>query len=132
MMEITLPTNAQIEEIAAAAFAAIPETLRLPLGDIVFRVEDFPNSETCDALELDSPYDLLGLYHGIDLLNKSTLQIDQDLDHIFLYRRPILAYCQETGESLADVVAHVLIHEIGHHYGFSDEDMHRLEEDDPS
>lgn len=127
MMELTQSDGDRIEQLAAQAFAEIPEDLRAPLGNIAFRVEDFPDSQTCDALKLDSPHDLLGLYHGVDLLNKSVLQVDQDVDHIFLYRQPILTYCAETGEDLADVVTHVLIHEIGHHFGYSDEDMDRLQ-----
>lgn len=124
---MTPPSIEHIEQLAAKAFADIPAELREPLGTIAFRIEEFPDPGTCEALELESPYDLLGLYHGIDLLNKSVLQVDQDVDHIFLYRQPILAYCTQTGEELSDVVAHVLIHEIGHHYGYFDEDMDRLQ-----
>lgn len=127
---MTHPSRARIEQMATEAFAAIPEELRAPLGDIVFRVEELPDAQTCAALDLTSPYNLLGLYHGIDLLRKSAFQINQDLDQIFLYRQPILTFCQQTGEPLEDVVTHVLIHEIGHHYGYSDDDMDRLQSGD--
>lgn len=120
-------TASEIEQIASEVFATIPESLRAPLGGIDFVVEDLPDRETCIALALESPMDLLGLYHGVDLLRKSTWDTPQDVDRIHLYRRPILAYVQDTGERLEDVVRHVLIHEIGHHYGYSDEDMDRIQ-----
>jgi len=80
-----------------------------------------------DELSVEEPFDLLGLYRGVHLLHKSLADAPQDVDIIFLYRRPILDYWCETGEELMDVVRHVLIHEIGHHFGFSDEDMERIE-----
>jgi predicted Zn-dependent protease with MMP-like domain len=98
------------------------------LGPVVIRVEDFPDRETERAMELDSPFDLLGLYRGVALPHKSVSDARPELDLIFLlYRRPILDYWCESGEDLFDVVRHVLIHEIGHHFGFSDSDMDRIE-----
>jgi len=79
-------------------------------------------------MELESPFDLLGLYRGRALPFQSVWDVRTQLDMIFLYRRPILDYWCETGETLTDVVRHVLIHEIGHHFGFSDEDMERIEQ----
>ena len=79
-------------------------------------------------MQLASPFDLLGLYQGVSLAEKSSADAPQDLDRIFLYRRPILDYWCETGEDLAHVVRRVLIHEIGHHFGLSDDDMEALEE----
>jgi predicted Zn-dependent protease with MMP-like domain len=79
-------------------------------------------------MELESPFDILGLYRGIALPHKSVVDTQAHVDMVFLYRRPILDYWCETDEDLAAVVRHVLIHEIGHHLGFSDEDMERIEE----
>ena len=98
------------------------------LGPVVIRVEEFPDADTEAAMRLDSPFDLLGLYRGVALPHKSVSDPRPDIDMIFLYRRPILDYWCETGEDLFHVVRHVLIHEIGHHFGFSDADMERIEE----
>jgi predicted Zn-dependent protease with MMP-like domain len=78
-------------------------------------------------MECESPFDLLGLYAGIDMVRRSVTDMPENVDMIFLYRRPILDYWCETGDDLVEVVRHVLIHEIGHHFGFSDDDMDRLE-----
>ena len=96
----------------------------------MIRVEEFPDEETEEAMGLDSPFDILGLYRGVALPHKSINDPRPDLDMVFLYRRPILDYWCETGEDLTRVVRHVLIHEIGHHFGFSDEDMARIEAED--
>jgi predicted Zn-dependent protease with MMP-like domain len=79
-------------------------------------------------IDLESPFDLLGLYRGVAMPRQSVFATRNDVDMIFLYRRPLLDYWCETGEDLAAVVRHVLIHEIGHHFGFSDEDMERIED----
>ncbi len=121
------PTAEDIEALAERAFADIPIQLREVTGDIVFRVEEFPDDETVAALKLDSPFELLGLYQGVDLTQKSVADPSPEQDMIFLYRRPLLDYWCETGESLDRLVRHVLIHEIGHHFGFSDADMEALE-----
>jgi len=121
------PSAREIEALAQEALATIPETVRRQLGPLVIRVEDFPDEETEAAMELESPFDLLGLYRGVALPHKSVSDPRPGIDMIFLYRRPILDYWCETGEDLAAVVRHVLIHEIGHHFGFSDEDMERIE-----
>lgn len=121
------PTIEDIEAIAARAYASIPEELRRHVGDLLIRVEDFPDPETEQEMELDSPFDLLGLYRGVDLTRKSVTDVTTDLDMIFLYRRPLLDYWCESGEDLDHLVRHVLIHEIGHHFGLSDEDMERIE-----
>jgi predicted Zn-dependent protease with MMP-like domain len=93
----------------------------------VIRVEEFPDEETEEEMELDTPFDLLGLYRGVALPQKSVTSPGGEIDMVFLYRRPMLDYWCETGEDLRHVVRHVLIHEIGHHFGFSDEDMEHLE-----
>jgi predicted Zn-dependent protease with MMP-like domain len=122
------PSLAEIEALAARALAALPPRFKRHLGPVVIRVEDFPDPETEAAMELDSPFDLLGLYRGVALPLKSVSDPRPQLDMIFLYRRPILDYWCETGDDLFAVVRHVLIHEIGHHFGFSDSDMERIED----
>jgi predicted Zn-dependent protease with MMP-like domain len=124
------PSFAEIEELARVALDTIPRRLRRHLGRVVIRVEEFPDEETEAAMDLDSPFDILGLYRGVALPHKSVSDPRPELDMIFLYRRPILDYWCESGEDLAHLVRHVLIHEIGHHFGFSDEDMEQIEASD--
>jgi len=121
------PTLGDIEALAAEALKTIPAELKQHLGPLVIRVEEFPDEETEAAMELDSPFDILGLYRGVALPHKSVSDPHAQIDMVFLYRRPILDYWCETGDDLEDVVRHVLIHEIGHHFGFSDDDMERIE-----
>ena len=122
------PSLGDIEALAARALETIPAELKAQLGPLVIRVEEFPDEETEAAMELESPFDILGLYRGVALPRQSVSVPRTQLDMVFLYRRPILDYWCETDEDLAAVVRHVLIHEIGHHLGFSDEDMERIEE----
>jgi predicted Zn-dependent protease with MMP-like domain len=121
------PSIADFEALAARALASLPRRFKRNLGPVVIRVEDFPDAETEAAMGLDSPFDLLGLYRGVALPLKSVSDPRPDIDMIFLYRRPILDYWCDTGDDLFEVVRHVLIHEIGHHFGFSDADMERIE-----
>jgi len=121
------PSLAEIEALAGRALAALPRRFKRHLGPVVIRVEDFPDRETERAMELASPFDILGLYRGVALPHKSVSDPRPALDMIFLYRRPILDYWCESGEDLFEVIRHVLIHEIGHHFGFSDQDMERIE-----
>jgi predicted Zn-dependent protease with MMP-like domain len=121
------PSLDDLESLAREAFEGIPPTLSRFVKDVEIRVDDFPDEETEKEMELESPFDLLGLYRGVALPHKSVGATASDLDRVFLYRRPILDYWSETGEDLYDIVRHVLIHEIGHHFGFSDADMERLE-----
>lgn len=123
----TAPGLADLERLAAAAMDTIPDELKRHAAGVVIRVEEFPDEDTLDDLGIESPFDLLGLYRGVALPHKSVSVTPGDVDMIFLYRRPILDYWTESGDDLADIVRHVLIHEIGHHFGFSDEDMDRIE-----
>ena len=121
------PSLGELEDIARQAFRRIPTELRRYADGVVIQVEDFPDAETERELRLESPFDLLGLYRGVSLDQKSVSETPADVDMIFLYRRPILDYWLESGEDLTHIVRHVLIHEIGHHFGLSDEDMERIE-----
>jgi predicted Zn-dependent protease with MMP-like domain len=121
------PSLGDIEALAERALGTIPAELKRHLGNIVIRVDEFPDAEVEEEMELESPFDILGLYRGVALPQKSVASTRADADLVFLYRRPILDYWCETGEDLYRVVRHVLIHEIGHHFGFSDDDMDRLE-----
>ena len=123
----TPPSLEHIEAIADRAFATIPDELRRHVKGVVIRVEDFCDEETEREMELETPFDLLGLYRGVSLDRKSVSATPSDVDMIFLYRRPILDYWCDSGEDLEHIVRHVLIHEIGHHFGFSDEDMEAIE-----
>jgi len=121
------PSLDELHAIAEKALAALPAPFAGNLDGVIIRVDDFPDAETEEEMGLESPFDILGLYRGIAIGRKSNLAISQDVDMIFLYRRPILDYWCETGDDLTHVVRHVLIHEIGHHFGLSDADMERIE-----
>jgi predicted Zn-dependent protease with MMP-like domain len=127
-MAQTPPSIADFEALAARALASLPRRFKRHLGPVVIRVEDFPDAQTEAAMELESPFDLLGLYHGVALPLKSVSDPRPAIDMIFLYRRPILDYWSEHDEPLGHIVRHVLIHEIGHHFGLSDDDMESIEE----
>ncbi|MBT7758373.1 MAG: metallopeptidase family protein [Rhodospirillaceae bacterium] len=124
----TAPTLADIEDLARATLGRIPAPLRQKLTDLVVQVVDFPDDETIRLLALNTPYDLLGMYSGVSLERKSVTVVPDDVDIIFLYRRPLLDYWIECGEELHDIVRNVLIHEIGHHFGFSDAAMAAIED----
>lgn len=124
------PTSAEMEDLAREAFESIPAELKAHCQDIVIRIEDFPTRDVEREMGLESPFDLLGLYHGVSLDHRSILDLPRQPEMIFLYRVPLLCYWAETGEDLTGLVRHVLIHEIGHHFGFSDDDMDALETDD--
>ena len=122
------PSVDQLENIALEAFAAIPKELRSHAKGLLIRVQDFPDDGVLDALDGDSAFDLLGLYQGVDLIRKTATEPDRQPDVVYLYRRPILDYWCDSEEDLTHVIRHVLIHEIGHHFGFSDDDMEAIEE----
>ena len=121
------PDLAEIERLAEKALATIPPELARHAKDIVLRVEDFCDEETEREMGLEGPFELMGLYRGIDMMRDSTATVRTQPDMIFLYRRPLLDYWCESGEDLFHIVRHVMIHEIGHHFGFSDDDMERIE-----
>ncbi len=117
-----------IERIARYAIARLPQEFAAHIGDVVLIVEEFADDATLAALGLDHPLDLTGLYHGRPLGEKSSMDSGALPDRIHLYRRAILDEWVETGVRLDDLVVHVTIHEIGHHFGLSDDDMHALED----
>lgn len=121
------PTLADFEKLADDAWNRLPDEFRKLASGIVFRIEDFALDEVLDELDIESPFDLMGLYQGTSLARKSVSDIPQQPDMVFLYRRAILDYWAEHDETLGHLVAHVLIHEIGHHFGLSDADMEAIE-----
>lgn len=124
---ILAPSLEDFERLAREALATIPEPLRKLTQGVVVRVEEFPDEETERDMALESPFDLLGLYRGVGIEGRDNPRTGTEPDMVFLYRRPLLDYWCETGEELGHLVRHVMIHEIGHHFGFSDEDMEALE-----
>jgi predicted Zn-dependent protease with MMP-like domain len=122
------PGAERIDAIARATIARLPAEFARHLDDIVLQVEEFADDETLDAMGIENPFELTGLYRGLPVGAKSVDHSGAMPDMIHLYRRAILDEWCETGVSLEALVAHVVIHEIGHHFGLSDEDMHRLEE----
>ena len=122
------PTLAEFEDMAQTAFDGLPESFRKLCEGVVIRVDDWPDDETLDQMNCESDYDLLGLFRGRGLAQGVALaQTGQQPNMIWLYRRPILDYWAENEDTLGAIVRHVLIHEIGHHFGLSDEDMERIE-----
>lgn len=123
------PSADDIERMARAAMDALPEMFRAELGDVVLRVEEYADDETLAALGIEHPLDLSGLYHGRPVGEKSSMDSGALPDMITLYRRAILEEWIETRVDLQALVTHVLVHEVGHHFGLSDDDMHRLEQE---
>ena len=124
----TAPGPDLIERIARDTIAKLPAQFQAHLGDIVLLVEELADEETLDSLGIEHPLDLTGLYHGLPIGQKSSMDVAGQPDRIHLYRRAILEEWIETDVRLDDLVRHVTIHEIGHHFGLSDDDMHALEE----
>ena len=122
------PSLDDLEALAAAAFAGLPGEFRRLTGEVEIRVADFPDREALDELGLESEFDLLGLFQGTGLAHQAAIaHTGQMPNRVWLYRRLILDYWAEHEETLGSVVTHVLIHEIGHHFGLSDDDMEAIE-----
>ena len=122
------PSLADVEALAAEAFARLPEGFRGLCEGVVIRVEDFPDDDTLREMGTDSPFDLLGLFRGIGLAQgAATFQTGQFPNMVWLYRRPMLDYWAEHDEAFGHLVTHVLVHDIGHHFGLSDDDMAAIE-----
>ena len=125
--ERTAPGADEIEALARASLAGLPAPFAQHLADIVLLVEEWADDATLDALEIEDPYDLTGLYHGRPVGEKSAFDGVTLPDRIHLYRRAILDEWVATGVDLATLVHHIVVHEVGHHFGLSDDDMHALE-----
>ena len=122
------PSLDDIAAMAERAFAALPEGFRTLAGEVVFRVDDFPADEVLDDLGIEDPFGLTGLYSGVSLAERSVFGGAPEPSRVFLYRRPILDEWAENGEvTLEELVTHVLVHEIGHHFGLSDGDIDMIE-----
>jgi predicted Zn-dependent protease with MMP-like domain len=127
--DIESPSLDDFETLARAAFDGLPAEFRALTGQILFRIEDFPDAEVIEDMALESEFDILGLFSGPRLSDHEAGAVHGHQTMIFLYRRPILDYWAEHRESLGTIVRHVLIHEIGHHFGLSDEDMDAIEDE---
>ena len=126
---VKAPSREAFEIVAQAAFDRLPDEFRALCSDVIFNVTEFPEDDVLKELEAESPFDLLGLFSGVGLPQQGYApQTGQMPNTIHLYRRPILDYWAEHDESLGAIVSHVMIHEIGHHFGFSDEDMEAIEQ----
>lgn len=121
------PSLADIEALAAEAFARLPKTFRALCEGLIIHVDDYASDEVLDDMDIESELDLMGLFQGVGLPQRSESAPVQMPNMIWLYRMPLLFYWAEHEETLGAVVAHVLIHEIGHHFGLSDDDMEALE-----
>ena len=122
------PSADEIEAIARNTLRALPAPFAQSLGEIVLLVEEFADEDTLEAMDIDDPFDLTGLYEGVPLTERSVDQCGTLPERIRLFRRPILDEWASGTETVEHLVAHVLVHEVGHHFGLSDEDMHALED----
>jgi predicted Zn-dependent protease with MMP-like domain len=125
--KVAAPSLAAIEVMAAEAYARLPDRFRNLCEGLVIHVEDFPSQEVAQSMQLESDFDLLGLFQGVGLPFQSESAPELMPNMIWLYRRPILDYWAEHEDTLGEIVTHVLVHEIGHHFGLSDEDMEAIE-----
>ena len=124
------PSLDDFATLAAAAFAALPKAFRQMTGQVVFRSEDFADETVLDEMGIEDPFELTGLYHGVDLTQRSLLTPAPETSMVFLYRRPILDEWAERGDvTLGELINHVLVHEIGHHFGLSDDAIDAIEAD---
>jgi predicted Zn-dependent protease with MMP-like domain len=121
------PSLAELEVLAGEVFRHLPKKFRDLCADIVIQIDDFPSDDVLRRMGAESEFDILGLFHGVGLPFRSESAAVQLPNMIWLYRRPILDYWAEHDETLGAIVRHVLIHEIGHHFGLSDADMHAIE-----
>jgi predicted Zn-dependent protease with MMP-like domain len=127
-MSIEAPSIDEIERLAREAYTKLPEKFRALCGDVLFMVQEFPSDDVMRDLGLESEFDLLGLYQGSTLADRVGNRDRPEPTMIFLYRRPILDYWAEHRGSLGAIVRHVTVHEIGHHFGLSDDDMETIEQ----
>lgn len=122
------PDLAAFEEMAREAFDALPDEFRALCGDVVVLVDDYPDEEVIRELGAEGDLDIMGLYTGVALPFQDSFSLPRSPNTVHLYRVPILLYWAEHDETLGDLVTHVMVHEIGHHFGLSDDDMHGVED----
>ena len=125
--EAKAPSLAEMEAMAHEVFERLPQTFRTLCEGVIIRVDDFPTDEVLDKMGLRSEFDILGLFQGVGLPFRAESAPTHMPNMIWLYRRPILDYWAEHDEALGAIITHVLVHEIGHHFGLSDEDMEAIE-----
>ncbi len=124
------PSLDEFAALAEAALKALPEPFAGLSADVGIRIEDFAAEDVLDDLGIEDPFELTGLYQGVDLGRRSVLDSGVHPSMVFLYRRPILdEWCERGDVTLGELISHVLVHEIGHHFGLSDDDIHRIEDD---
>lgn len=123
------PDAAAIERLADAAIARLPERFRVHLANVVLRIEEFAADEVLGALGIEDPFELSGLYSGRSMREETSWSSGELPPMIHLYRRPLLDEWVETGVGLEELITHVIVHEVGHHFGFSDADMHAIEDE---
>jgi predicted Zn-dependent protease with MMP-like domain len=125
------PTIDEFTALAEAALKALPARFRRMVGDVEMRVSDFPEDEVLDDLGIEDAFELTGLYQGVDLSRQSVFDLRSGPSRVFLYRRPILdEWCERGDVGLGQLITHVLVHEIGHHFGLSDHDIETIENQD--
>ena len=121
------PTISAFESLAIEAYGNLPEDFRALPAHLTIEIEEFPDDDIFEYIARETPFDLLGLFEGRGISERFTMETGELPNRIRLYRRPILDYWAENEETLGDIITHVLIHEIGHHFGLSDDDMERIE-----
>jgi len=126
-MIVPADVEATFEEYVRRSLESLPPAIAASTENVVVRIADYADRETLRDMGIDHPLDLLGLYHGVSLDQKSVFDSGHTPDMVFLYLQPILHFARQTGQTLEAVVHHVVIHEIGHHFGFSDDDMDMIE-----
>ncbi len=126
--DASAPSLDDLAALADTAFAELPDEVRAAAGQLVFRVDEFPSDELLDDLGIEDAFELTGLYQGVDRIRRSIFDPSPDASRVFLFRRPILDEWAERGDvTLGELITHILVHEIGHHMGLSDDDIHAIE-----
>ena len=129
--DLTAPSLDDFARLAREAFDALPAPFRQAAGEVVFRIDDFPPDDVLADFGMEDPFELTGLYQGVDIGRRDSMGPAAEPSRIFLYRRPILdEWCERGDVGLAEIIAHVLIHEIGHHLGLDDDQIHAIEDDE--
>jgi predicted Zn-dependent protease with MMP-like domain len=130
-LDQTAPSLDDFARLAEQAFADLPAEFRTAAGDVVFRIDDFADEATLAHFGIEDPFELSGLYSGVDIGRRQQMGPAAEPSRIFLYRRPILdEWCERGDVGLSEIITHVLVHEIGHHFGLDDDQIHAIEDED--